>query len=192
MTPPLFPAFPPAENQAVKVVVRSIFPPQKIEHAVAARIAEFLDPAAPLDWLSANLAKEPREPNSFALVAEIDSTAVGYLRLQHGRKATATMPGLCWIRELAIEPLHRRRGIGSRLIREAADTVHPHELLTVEVRETETWQQLFLSAAGLECLPPWRRTRRQRDRRLYEFRSVCPTAKPWQGRARFTWPPIGA
>ena len=55
-----------------------------------------------------------RQPNMIFLVAESEGTLVGTVIATHeGRKG--------WINRLAVDPGFRRRGIGSRLVREAED-----------------------------------------------------------------------
>jgi ribosomal protein S18 acetylase RimI-like enzyme len=55
-----------------------------------------------------------RRPNMIFLVAESEGTLVGTVIATHeGRKG--------WINRLAVDPGFRRRGIGSRLVREAED-----------------------------------------------------------------------
>jgi len=167
-----------------------LFPPRSIDATTADQLAAFLDPYEPRTWLAGQLAREPRQADSFVLVAHV-AAAVGFAKLQHGRKCDAKRAGICWIRELIVAPSHRRRGIGSELVRRAWELVQPHEQLAVEIDERDTAAHLFLAAAGLECLAPWLRKNRQRERRVYEFRSVRPSAPPWLGRPRFTWPPGG-
>jgi ribosomal protein S18 acetylase RimI-like enzyme len=53
-----------------------------------------------------------RQPNVIFLVAESEGRLVGTVLATHdGRKG--------WINRLAVDPAYRRRGIGSRLVREA-------------------------------------------------------------------------
>jgi ribosomal protein S18 acetylase RimI-like enzyme len=57
---------------------------------------------------------QARRPNMIFLVAESEGTVVGTVIATHeGRKG--------WINRLAVDPGFRRRGIGSRLVREAED-----------------------------------------------------------------------
>lgn len=190
MSPTPSNGLPPTADKEPSVRILEIFPPRSIDPEDAARIATFFNPCAPHPWLAAQLAREPKQQDSFALVAIGEGFAVGYVKLQHGRKGDDRRPGMCWIRELAVESDARRRGIGSGLIRHAWQLIHPHEQLVVEVREDATSLQLFLANAGLECMPLWKRNRRQRDKHYYEFRSVHPSAAPWRGSPRFTWPPV--
>jgi GNAT superfamily N-acetyltransferase len=187
MTPFTSSGFPPAENGARVVQFLDIFHPRKIELELARQVATFADPCAPLDWLAGQLAREPK-PQHFVVLAIDDGAPIGYGKFQHGRKATADRPGDCIVRELVVDPLQRRRGIGSAIIGRALYFVRPHAELIAEIREGDTAAQLFLRAAGLDCQPPWTRVKRQRQRRLYEFRSVQPAARPFKGRPRFTWP----
>jgi len=185
--PPLGP--PTAVNFSAPPRIVELFPPRSIDAATADQLAAFYDPCAPRSWLAGQLAREPRQPDSFVLVAHVDAAAVGFTKLQHGRKGDAKRAGICWIRALVVAPSDRRRGIGRELVRRAWELVHPHEQLALEIDERDTASQLFLAAAGLECLPPWDRPKRQRAQRVYEFRSVRPSAPPWLGQPRFTWPP---
>lgn len=185
MTPTPSNGLPPTAKSSPPVRILALFPPRLIDATTADQVAAFKDPCAPRNRLAADLGREPREQNSFVLIAHVEAAAVGYLKLQHGAKRK----GICWIRDLVVSPSHRRRGLGAALVRYAFELVTPHEQLAVEVREIDTVAQLFLAAAGLECLPPWDRDRRQLERHVYEFRSVRASAPPWQGRPRFTWPP---
>ena len=61
-----------------------------------------------------SIATQVRRPNMIFLVAEREGTLVGTVIATHeGRKG--------WINRLAVDPGFRRRGIGSRLVREAED-----------------------------------------------------------------------
>lgn len=159
--------------------IDEVFPPYRLTPNAAAELARFVKPAAELEG-------EPRQKDAFVLVAvqlRALRAVVGYIKLQHGARRS------CWIREMAVDPVHRRQGIGRALVRRAIELVVPREDLAIEVFEGDTPAHCFLRACGLTAEPPWIRTRRQRDARLYEFRSYRPPAISFGGLPRFTWPP---
>jgi len=155
--------------------IDEVFPPYRLALNAADELARFVKPAA-------ELALEPRQKDSFLLVAVRSARAVGYLKAQHGYGQR------CWIRELAVDPHERRRGVGRALVRHGERLVAPHERLSIEVDERDDASHRFLAACGLECRAPWERTKRQRERRLYEFASYRPPRIEFAGQPRFTWP----
>lgn len=176
------------EAAALEIRIRAIFPPATLGIEHARQVAAFADPCAPQPWLAGQLSREPKPKSAFLILAFIvedagdGERAIGYLKLQHDAHQ------VCRIHQLVVDPLHRRRGLGGRLVRHAWSTLVPHEQLAVAVSEDDTAAHLFLRSAGLECGHPAGRTKRQADRREYEFRSVVPEAKPFRGVPRFTWP----
>jgi GNAT superfamily N-acetyltransferase len=166
---------------AVRVI--EVFPPFRLAASQAEAIARFgavaVDPA-----VVARLAEEPRQKDGCCLLAlaQIETelagwALVGWCKL-HGR----------WIREVTVDVGHRRRGVGTRLLAYAEAMVRPHEL-SIEICENDLVGHVFLRAAGLWCRPPWERSRRQRERGIYEFGSVERPALRWRGAPRFTWSP---
>ena len=66
---------------------------------------------------------EDWQQRSALFVAEAEARLFGYLSL-----STQTAPGAAWISDLVVSSLHRRRGIGTRLILEAQDWARQHGL----------------------------------------------------------------
>lgn len=164
----------PTNTAGAAVRIQEVFPPLRLAPDAADALSAFTKPAE-------ELRGEPRPLDAFLLVAVAGTRPIGYAKLQCALRA-------CWIRELAVDPAYRRRGVGRRLVRYAADLVAPARVLAIEVAERDDVAHRFLRACGLVCQAPWLRSRRQLQRGVYEFRTWTPPPVSFAGAPRFAWP----
>lgn len=178
----------PTAKPAIHFV--EVFPPETLTRRDAREILAFCQGEI-LDVHVDRLAKEPRQRDSFLVLAFLDQAwgekaIAGYLKLQHGRGDEL------WIRQLLYGP----PWMGRELVEFMRAKIGWRQQLVAEVGEDDQASQERLSAYGLEAQPPALRTKRQVERRVYEFRTWQPPkfARLFAGEPRFTWPapPEGA
>jgi len=173
------------EAAAPALRIEEVFPPATLTEEAAAAIAAIAAEAtdARERWLS-HLVREPRSRDAFLLLGLVERRIVAYAKLQRYANGEA------WLRALLVDRHAAALGIDHQLIRHARSLVGLSVQLVAEVDETDLACQLQLRELGFYCLPPAERTKRQRERRLYEFRSYRPPELHFDRKPRFTWPPV--
>lgn len=97
-------------------------------------------------WGEADFRRENRKRNCITLLAEVDSTPVGYLVYQLWK-------GWIDIVNFAVDPSHHRHGIGTQLIDEMkGKLVGDRKRLKADVWEYNLEAQLFLKACGFRAI----------------------------------------
>ena len=135
----------PADAGAIFGLIRALADYEKLAHQVrgdAARLREHLFGA---------------RPYAEALVAETDGAVVGFALFFHDYSTFETAPGL-WLEDLFVEPAHRRRGIGTALLRRVGALAAERGCARLEwtVLEWNAPAIAFYERLGAEILPDWR------------------------------------
>jgi amino-acid N-acetyltransferase len=99
-------------------------------------------------------AGEPRSEPSIArltrnhdiLVAEADDEPAGFLIWAD------QAPGVAWVSDLEVDPMHQRLGIGTRLLRDLGERAARHgiELAVTACWDTAPWALSFLAVRGFQ------------------------------------------
>lgn len=152
-----------------RIDVAAVYPPTTLSVGLAELVLSFssslLDPKE-----VARLSAEPRQRNSFLLVATLDGQAAGCLKLQHAKA------GELFVRFLLTDPRIRNE-VARQLFAHARARLIDGEQLVVEVHEDDLLSHLWLQTFGFASEPLDSRTKRQREKCLYEFRSWAPPKK---------------
>ena len=135
----------PADADEIFRLIRALADYEKLEHQVrgdAVRLRDHLFGA---------------RPYAEALVAADDGVIVGFALFFHDYSTFETAPGL-WLEDLFVEPAHRRRGIGTALLRRVAALAAERGCARLEwtVLEWNAPAIAFYERLGAEVLPDWR------------------------------------
>ena len=164
-----------ATADGIDLRVLEVYPPATLTAVVAGQIASL---AHGCPGFAAQLEAEPKQHDAICLIAVAGARVVGYLKLQRGR------PGEIWVRQLVHHPTGGL-AIVRRLFEYARSIAGRQGQLVAEIGECDACGQRQLADLALECQPPQLRTKRQRERGVYEFRSYRPPQISFQGVPRF-------
>lgn len=173
-------------NPSATIQIAQVLPPDHLAALVARQIAALAAAEPDVARLAGELEREPRQVHAAVLVAldVVDGRAVAFLKFARRGPGTLTLVDLICPRP----PNSSRPGVAllDHLVSLAQGD---RQQVVAEAYERDLVYQQLLRAAGFECQRLHTRSRRQRDRGLWEFRSYLP---PWdltfRGRPRFTWP----
>ena len=101
----------------------------------------------PAPWTAEGFAEELANEQAHFLVAERDGRVCGYIGVQE-------ICGEGYMTNIAVFPMHRRKGVAAALLREAADGAKKRgcAFLTLEVRRSNSGAIRLYEACGFQCV----------------------------------------